>query len=50
MVRYGTARRKLYTLNPTLQIDNNVDVIDEQHVVVVDDDVNDVEEDDDSDR
>jgi hypothetical protein len=41
---YGTGRRKPYTLNPTLKIDENGDVIDEKHVVVdvdVEDDVSD---------
>jgi len=44
-VRYGTARRKTYTLNPTYKLDDNGDVIDETHIVVVDVDVNDVEDD-----
>ena len=45
-VRYGTARRKPYTLNPTYKFDANVDGTDESHVVFVDDDANDVEDDD----
>ena len=43
--RYGTARRKHNTLNPTTKIDDNGYVIDEKHDVVVDVDVNDVEDD-----
>ena len=43
--RYGTTSRKPYTLNPTEFFEDNNDVIDEKHVVVVDVDVNDVEDD-----
>ena len=44
-VLYGMARHKPYSLNPTYKFVDNGDVIDEKHVVVVDVDVNDVEDD-----